>query len=214
MEITYYGRSCFKIRGKNTTVVTDPFDPDFVGLKPFKYEADIVTISHHHKDHDYITESGSAFVVGGPGEYKIKNVDILGIKTFHDQLEGSQRGKNTVYEIRLEGVSFVHLGDLGHKLSDETAELLGGVDVLFVPVGGVYTVDPHEALEIIAQLEPKIVLPMHYASGTNNNDHEANLLPLENFLKEIGKEETVQVEKLLVTREKLPEEMQVVVLKV
>jgi L-ascorbate metabolism protein UlaG (beta-lactamase superfamily) len=211
MEITHLGHSSFRIKGKNTAIIFDPYFSEAVGLKFPKVEADIVTISHFHNDHNNVSGFPNAFIVDGPGEYKIKEVDILGIKTYHDENQGSERGKNTVFQIRLEGISLVHLGDLGHMLSDAQDEMLGVVDVLFVPVGGKYTIDSGKAGEVVAKLEPKIVIPMHYGAG-GLSDSFKDLLPVENFLKVIGKSEITPQEKLVITKDKLPDEMQVVVL--
>lgn len=214
MEITYLGHSSFKIRGKNVTVVTDPFDPKMVGLKFPSINADIVTISHHHQDHDYIAGvTQEPFVIDGPGEYEISGTRVLGLSSFHDNKQGAERGENTIYEIRLDGLNLVHLGDLGEKLADGEAEALDGVDILFVPVGGFYTIGASEAQEVIAQLEPKIIIPMHYQRSGLNPNVFAKLLPLEDFLKAMGKTEVVPQDKLVISKDKLTEETQVVVLK-
>lgn len=220
MDITHLGHASFKIRGKNIILITDPFDPKLLGLKFPVQEADIVTVSHHHKDHDY-TEGIKAkneetinrpFIVDGPGEYEIGGVDILGLESFHDKTNGAERGKNTIYEIRIDGLNLVHLGDLGHKLSDKQTEMISDVDILFVPVGSSYNLTPHECGEVIAQLEPKIVIPMHYAVPGINKEIFDKLTSAEDFLKEMGKPDVISQDKFTITRDKLPEEMQIVVL--
>jgi len=213
MEISCLGHSSFKLRGKMATVVTDPFDPGMVGLKFPKIEADIVTISHQHADHNYIKDIiGSPFVVSGPGEYDIKGIRILGITTFHDETNGSKRGGNTIYQIVMDNLVLLHCGDLGHKFTTEQAEEVGSPDVLFIPVGGFYTVNSHIASEIVASLEPKIVIPMHYLRGEMNQDQFGKLSPVAAFLKEMGKEGIKPQPKLSMTVDKLPAETQIVVL--
>lgn len=198
------------------TVITDPFDPHMVGLKFPKTIADIITISHEHDDHNYLgvisTEKDTPVVLRGPGEYEARGVEILGIATFHDSKDGAQRGKNTVYKIDIDGVSIVHLGDLGHKLSEEQIDLLDGIDVLLIPVGGFYTIDAATASAVATELEPKIVIPMHYQRAGLNSQGFGNLSPVSVFLKEMGKEDIVPQPKLKVSKDSLPPELQVVVL--
>ncbi|MBI3384715.1 MBL fold metallo-hydrolase [Candidatus Gottesmanbacteria bacterium] len=221
MDITYLGHSSFKIRSKNINIVTDPYDPEMVGLKFPKTEADIVTISHQHGDHNYldlvtgrVTEQGTSepFIVDGPGEYEIKGVNILGISTFHDNSGGSERGKNTIYEFRVEGLTLIHCGDLGHKLTEAQKENLSEPDILFIPTGGSYTIDPIVAGEVITQLEPKIIIPMHYQTSGLNSKLASELVPVTEFLKVMGKGEVIPQDKLIISKDKLPEETQIVIL--
>jgi L-ascorbate metabolism protein UlaG (beta-lactamase superfamily) len=212
MEITYLGHSSFKIRGKDATLVTDPYNSAMVGLSYPKTEADIVTVSHQHKDHSDATQiCGSPFVISGPGEYEVKGVLIFGIATFHDSASGSQRGKNTIFAIEMDGLRLAHLGDLGHKLTAEQLEELNGVDILFVPVGGVYTLNAEEAVAVISQIEPKIVIPMHYRPAGAKSTLAESLDDVSAFLKAIGAE-NAPLSKLVVSRDKLPEERQIIIL--
>lgn len=212
MEITYLGHASFKIRGKNVTVVTDPFRKESVGFSFPKLEADMVTVSHEHQDHNAVEEvGGNPFVILGPGEYEVKEVMVIGVSCFHDAAEGSQRGKNTAYVIQMENLSLCHLGDLGHKLTAGQLEELNGVDLLFVPVGGVYTLGPEEAVSVVAQIEPKVVIPMHYKTEGMNPLFK-NLSQVSDFLKAAGEEEASPWPKLVIGSEKLPEERQIVVL--
>lgn len=214
MEITLLGHSSFKLRGKYATVVTDPFDAEMVGLKfPKHVVADIVTVSHAHRDHNRVAQiEGTPFVVGGPGEYEVKGVGIVGIGVYHDEEKGAGRGPNIIYRIEIDGVSLVHLGDVGHTLATEQVEVLDGVDVLFVPVGGVYTIDAARAAEVIHEIEPSIVIPMHYGRPELNQKAFGELAPVSAFLKEMGKEGITAVSKLTVVKGKIGEEMQLVVL--
>lgn len=209
MDITHLGHSSFKIRGRQATLVTDPYAPDSSGLKFPKTEADIVTISHSHEDHNQAgLVGGNPQIFSGPGEYEAKGVKISGITTFHDNVNGAKRGKNTVFEIQMDGLRLVHLGDLGSNLTTEQVEILNGADVLFIPVGGVYTIDGKSAAAVVAQLEPLTVIPMHYQVPGLKYPLE----PLEKFLKEMGKEEVPPLPKLSISKDKLPEETQIVVL--
>lgn len=210
MEILPLGHASFKLRGKQATLVTDPYDEKQVGIKfPKHIDADIVTISHAHPDHNAAhLIGGSPFIVQGPGEYEIKGISVIGVSSFHDEKNGEERGRNTMYRIELDGVRFAHLGDIGHVLSSAQVDVIDGVDVLFVPVGGVYTIDAEKAAQIISDIDPRIIIPMHYGTDTYNKD----LAPVSVFLKHIGKEEAVPVPKLTVSKDKLPTEKQVVVL--
>lgn len=207
MDIHPLGHSAFKIKGKTATLVTDPYDPKMTGLKFPKVEScDILLVSHQHSDHNNIAavKTENTFVIQGPGEYEIKGVFIFGLETDHDDKGGAERGKNTVYRIILDDVKLLHLGDLGRKLSDAEIDKLGDIDILFIPVGGNYTIDAKTAAEVVAQLEPRIVIPMHYG--------HMNLLPVTDFQKEMGAESVTAQPKLTTSAEKLPETTTVVVL--
>ncbi len=208
MEITWLGHSCFKIRGSQATVITDPYPPD-LGYTMGKQTARIVTISHKHPSHTF-TENieGEPKLIRGPGEYEISGVLILGLPTFHDAENGAKSGKNTVYLIEIDGVSICHLGDLGHELNARTVQELGNIDILMVPVGDVNTLNAGMAAHVIRQLDPKIILPMHYKTPPLIREAE----PLEKFLKEMGKEQIEPQPKLNVTKSNLPEVPQIVVL--
>jgi L-ascorbate metabolism protein UlaG (beta-lactamase superfamily) len=169
MNIQYPGHSCFKIITKpygrateDVVVFTDPFDKS-VGLRPPQGQADVVLISHEHYDHNNASSlKGDPVIFRAPGEYSVKGINIAGIDTFHDKKEGTERGRNTVYLIESEGLRLCHLGDLGSFLTPDQLETIDGIDVLFMPVGGKYTLDGKEAAELVRKIEPKIVVPMHY----------------------------------------------------
>jgi L-ascorbate metabolism protein UlaG (beta-lactamase superfamily) len=211
MDIIWYGQALFKLKGKLATVVIDPFDPNFIGLKfPKDLESDIVLKTHDHGDHNNIVGvGGSPRVFDGPGEYESKGIIITGVSTFHDKTQGSERGLNTVYHVVIDDLKIVHLGDLGQtSLTEEQIQEIDQTDILLIPVGSVYTINAKEAANIISQLEPKIIIPMHYSLPGLSVELE----PVENFLKEMGAEAVTPVPKLTITKEKLPEEPQVVVL--
>ena len=208
MEIVWLGHSCFRIRGKEATIVTDPFDRT-LGYPVKKLTANIVTVSHPHPQHSFLEDvAGSPKVISRPGEYEIANVFINGIATFHDADRGEHRGKNTVYLVQIEEMSICHLGDLGHVPTAEQIEQMSDTDILMVPVGGGATIGAAAAVEIISLLQPKLVIPMHFKTEVVKMDLE----PLEHFLKEMGLKEVVTQPKLNVSKSGLPADTSVVVL--
>jgi L-ascorbate metabolism protein UlaG (beta-lactamase superfamily) len=208
MEISWLGHSCFRIRGSQATVITDPYSPE-VGYSLGKPKARIVTVSHQHPGHSYVQGvGGDPKLITGPGEYEISGTLIIGIATFHDAEKGSQRGKNTVYLVEMDEVSLCHLGDLGHMLTAEQIEELGNVDILLVPVGGVSTIDAPVAAELARQLEPKVVIPMHYKTEALSWE----LDPVGRFLREMGREQVTSQPRLSFNRSNLPLSTQVYLL--
>lgn len=187
MDISYLGHSSFKIKGKTGVVITDPFDPSFVGLKYSGVEGDIVTISHNHDDHNKADlVKGVKKIISGPGEYEMMEISILGFPSYHDDKKGEERGKNTIYVYEIDGLRLAHVGDLGHTLNEQMIEELGDIDILFVPVGdSEYTIGPKQALQIIQDIEPYYVFPMHYQMSEAKNS-SLKLLPVEKFLEECG----------------------------
>ena len=208
MDISWLGHSCFRIKGSHAIVITDPYSPD-LGYSLGKPTARIVTVSHEHPGHSYIQAiGGQPKVVSRPGEYEISGVLIIGIATFHDKEEGRKRGKNTAYLMEIDEVAICHLGDLGHVLTSEQVEEIGNVDVLLLPVGGVSTINAPVAAEVVRQLEPKAVIPMHYKTPALSQELE----PVERFLKEIGAKQVSSQPKLSLTKSNLPATTQVFLL--
>lgn len=214
MEIYPLGHSSFRIKGKTATVVTDPYDSAKVGLKFPKLDgADIVTVSHDHGDHNATGNvDGAPFIISGPGEYEIKGVTVVGVSSFHDDQNGAERGANTIYKITIDDIRVCHLGDLGHKLSDDQLTKIGDVDVLLIPVGGVYTIDAKKAAEVVAQLEPLVVVPIHYKRINDPSLTAGKVGPVSDFLAEMGAEGIAPIPKLSTSKEKLPETTTIVVL--
>ncbi len=182
MDVTWLGHGCFRLRGRGAAVVTDPYPPT-IGLKLARMDADLVTVSHDHDDHSYtqVVRDG-AYEVRGPGEYEVAGVSVIGLPTYHDAEKGAKRGRNTVYLIEIDDVRICHLGDLGHKLDDVEAEAVAAPDVLLVPVGGRTTMNGELAAEVVRQLEPRYVVPMHYAIA----GLKVELDSVDRFLKEMG----------------------------
>lgn len=211
MEITFIGHSCFKIKGKNATVVIDPYNPEKTGYKLPKLEADILLCSHQHGDHNFAEGvTGQHLTVTTPGEYEVKDVYVEGIPTFHDDKRGSERGENIMFQISMDGLNLLHMGDLGHELSQETLEKLVEIDVLMIPVGGTYTIDAQTAVKVISSVEPGLVIPMHYQ--TDGLKLSEKLAPLKKFLDEMGIDKVKEVDKLKVSaKSDIPEETEVVV---
>ncbi|MFH1423605.1 MAG: MBL fold metallo-hydrolase [Candidatus Nealsonbacteria bacterium] len=214
MHIIWHGQSFFQIqtslsKGEQTTLVIDPFD-ETTGLKVPSVAADILLITHDHHDHNNKKAiKGQPFLIDGPGEYEVKEVFIQGIPSFHDEEGGKKRGSNTIYTMELEEMRLCHLGDFGQKeLTEDQLELIGDIDVLMIPVGGEFTIDAKGATHVISQIEPKIVIPMHYALPKL----KTKLDEVDKFLKEIGKKSVVPQPKLLIKKKDLPLETQVVVL--
>jgi L-ascorbate metabolism protein UlaG (beta-lactamase superfamily) len=211
MELSWLGHSCFRLRGKEATLITDPPAPA-TGYSLARLSADIVTVSHQHPGHNYIKGvGGEPRVVDGPGEYEIKGLLISGIRTYHDREGGKVHGRNTAYLITMDDVHICHLGDLGAPLDDQAQEALSGADVLLVPVGGGNALSAEGAAEVVAQLEPRLVVPMHYATPAYKPTDKP-LDPVEKFLREMGVEAADPLPKVTITPASLPAETQVVLL--
>jgi L-ascorbate metabolism protein UlaG (beta-lactamase superfamily) len=213
MEISWLGHSCFQVKGKNVTLITDPFSPQAgtpLGetLRLGKVSASIVTISHDHPGHNYaMGVGGNPRVVRGPGEYEISEVLITGVASYHDNERGKQLGRNTIYVIHMDDIVICHLGDLGHTLQEEQLEEVADADVLLVPISGQHTINAAQAAEVISQVEPRIVVPMHYAPVQGDAPN-----PLDKFCREMGVEAVQRQPKLVIARTTLPVETQVVIL--
>lgn len=219
MEIKYLGHSSFIIKTKTAKIVTDPFDPEMVGLKFPRTEADIVTISHGHNDHNQFKNvSGingvSPLMIDMPGEFEKMGIRIFGFQTFHDKTNGSERGENIMYKFESEGMSLLHCGDLGMIPEESFLETIGEVDVLLVPVGGFYTIDSDEAVSLVKKIEPSIVIPMHYKTEKSSKDFSEKLTGVSEFTKKFGLDNPVPVPKFVYKKEETEQEMKVIVLEI
>ena len=206
MRITWLGHASFLLESGSSKLVTDPFDN--IGLEFPAVEADAVTTSHAHFDHNAAGKvDGNPEVISGVGDFSHEPFAIRGVATYHDESQGAQRGENTVYMIECEGLRVCHLGDLGHELSASQAESLGHVDVLMIPVGGTYTIDAGQAVKVVEALGPAVVLPMHYKV-------EGLSLPIAPVGDFAGRFSNVRESEYLdITSDLLPAETEVVILK-
>lgn len=217
MTITYHGHSTFRLKGKVGTVVTDPYH-EYIGFPLTKLTADIVTVSHDHKDHAEVSRilptprRERPFIITEAGEYEVGGISVFGVSTFHDAVQGAERGINRVFTTLIDGIRVCHLGDLGHELTTEQLEEIGSVDVLLCPVGGGFTINAEQAASVIRTIEPSYVIPMHYNTPRHDQDLFADVKPLQNFLNIFGFAPQ-PVDKLeIASRSQLPEETQLVLL--
>ena len=213
MQITYHGQSCFKLKGDLVSVVNHPFDDKAVGITSPRLNAEIVTISHDHNASKKVKGTNkreNPFIIDFPGEYEVGGISVFGTKTFHDQSNGAEKGTNIVFKILIDGISVCHLGDLAHQLDEQQLDAIGMVDVLFLPVGGPFSLMNGEAIKVANAISPNILIPMHYSDSSYPSD--TKLQPLDQFLQSFGA--SVEPEdKLIVEKDRLPEEMQLVVLR-
>lgn len=215
MQITWHGQSFFEIAVKSadnieTKIAVDPYD-ESIGLKLPKITADILLVSHQHTDHNNAKAiTGPSFLIDSPGEYEIKDVFVKGIPAFHDNTEGKERGEVVIYKLEAEGLQLCHLSDLGQKeLTPEQLDQIGAVDILMIPVGGTFTIDAKQASEIVAQIEPRIVIPMHYKLPKLKVDIDE----VDKFLKVMGAEKVAPEKKLKISPRYLPlEETKIIIL--
>ena len=165
MKIKWLGHACFLITsGNGLRIITDPYAVGGgINYSPIKETADIVVVSHDHGDHNNVsTVQGKPEVVRGSGTKTAKGVRFSGVAASHDASQGAQRGPNIVFCFTVDGLNLCHLGDLGHALSSGQVTEIGVVDILFVPVGGFFTIDATVASQVCDQLKPRIVIPMHF----------------------------------------------------
>mgnify|MGYP003811477895 FL=1 len=208
MIINWLGHSFFKIETQGKIIAIDPFHEEIVGVKPSRFKADIVLSTHDHLGHNNIDLiMGTPFILNTPGEIEINDIFVKGIDTYHDNDEGAKHGKNTIFVIDSENIQLAYLGDFGEKkIKDDLLEKLGNVDILLMPIVAKYRTQPiEEAINIIKQIQPKIIIPMHYSKKED----------LEKFIKEIGTSPE-RLEKLNIKRNNISDDedaqMQLIVL--
>lgn len=208
MTITWFGQSCFRIESKEGSILIDPFSKE-IGLRPPRIKDDLVLVTHGHYDHNNVEGAASeTMIINGPGEYEKKGMYVRGILSYHDKSGGQERGLNTIYVIKAEDMVICHMGDFGQTTFEKNQlDDIGDIDVLMLPVGGKYTIDYKEAVEIVSQIEPKIVVPMHYKIKDLNIDIDGP----EKFIKELGLTPE-KTDKYKIVKKNLPaEEMQLIV---
>jgi L-ascorbate metabolism protein UlaG (beta-lactamase superfamily) len=214
MKIKWYGHAAFLITSdQGVKIITDPYESGAYGGQlaygKIKDQADIVLTSHDHADHnDSKSLPGSPEIVKGSGSKTLKGISIKGISTFHDSSKGSERGANTIFTFSVDGMKVCHLGDLGHILAEKELAEIGPVDILFIPVGGYFTIDPKEATRVAEQIQPKVLIPMHFKTTKCGFP----IAPLEDFLKGKPNPRRPKSSEVPFDKASLPRKMEIVVL--
>jgi L-ascorbate metabolism protein UlaG (beta-lactamase superfamily) len=206
MNIQYYGHSCFKIttkpagRGQDDVVIfIDPFDKT-IGLRPPQGSANIVLVTHDHHDHNNVEAlKGDPRVIDIPGEYSALGVNIIGVKSFHDDKGGAEHGLNTFFILESEDIRICHLGDLGHDLDQKQLDTINGVDIMMVPIGGKYTIDGEKAADLMKKIEPKIIIPIHYKM----NGSTVDITDEKKFCSEMGNCPATKISRLNIKKKDL-----------
>ncbi|MHC2994369.1 MAG: MBL fold metallo-hydrolase [Candidatus Atribacteria bacterium] len=210
MKIRWLGHASFLIESeRGIKIITDPFD-ETLGYKLPRIKANIVTVSHEHFDHNYVRGvKGRPVVFKGPVKRESHKMEFEGISTYHDSVFGSKRGPNTIFIIKADGLKLCHLGDLGHILGPDKLAEIGSVDILFIPVGGFYTIDSTQATQIVNDLKPRITIPMHYKTEII----KFSIDPVEVFLSNKDNIRRLESNELEIRKDTLPENNQIFVLK-
>jgi L-ascorbate metabolism protein UlaG (beta-lactamase superfamily) len=206
LQIRWHGHSCFGITNE-ITLVTDPHDGKSIGIHAPNVTGDIVLVSHDHYDHNSVksVEKEGSKVITDTRKRNISNVEIKGIESFHDECRGEKRGNNIIYKFTVEDITFCHLGDLGHDLDEDAVQKIGDVDILFIPIGGTFTLDAKQAWRIIKKVKPRIAVPMHYKIGGLS----LPITGIEPFLEE-SKYEILKVgNEIDIEKEDLPEDPEI-----
>jgi len=214
MKIKWYGHAAFLVTSdQGVKLVTDPYEPGAFGGKlsygKIQDKVDIALISHDHADHnDTASLPGSPQVVKGTGSKTVKGISVKGISTYHDPSKGSERGANTIFTFSVDGIRICHLGDLGHVLGQKELDEVGSVDILLIPVGGFFTIDPKEATQVADQIKPKVLIPMHFKTEKCGFP----IAPVEDFIK--GKSNTKRpgTSEVSFSKATLPQQAEIVVL--
>ncbi len=206
LQIRWHGHSCFGITNK-ITLVTDPHDGKSIGIHAPSVTGDIILVSHDHYDHNSVksVEKEDCKIITDTRKRNITNVEIKGIESFHDECRGDKRGNNIIYKFTMENITFCHMGDLGHDLDEDTVQKIGDVDILFIPIGGTFTLDAKQAWRIIKKVKPRIAVPIHYKIGGLS----LPITGIEPFLEESNYEILKVGNEIDIEKEDLPEEPEV-----
>ena len=214
MRIKWYGHAAFLITSdQGVRIVLDPYESGAFGgaltYGKISDPADVVLVSHDHADHnDAKSVPGNPEIVKGFGPKTAKGISFKGISTYHDPSKGSERGPNTIFAFTLDGIRVCHLGDLGHILSDKDLAEIGPVDILFIPVGGYFTIDPKEATRVADQIRPKVLIPMHVKTEKVNFP----IVTVEDFLKGKMRVKRTGTSEVAFDKASLSNQMEIVVL--
>lgn len=163
LQIRWHGHACFELTN-DLTIITDPHDGKSIGLPPPSVTGDIILVSHDHFDHNSVksVEKEGSKVVTDERKRTISDVQINGYPSYHDESQGEKRGKNIIFKFNVDGITFCHLGDLGHELDERLIQQIGEIDILFIPIGGTYTIDADQAWKVVNKINPRITIPMHF----------------------------------------------------
>ncbi|MDO9537128.1 MAG: MBL fold metallo-hydrolase [Thermoplasmata archaeon] len=209
MLIRWHGHSCFEIGNEDeVTLVTDPHDGKSIGIKPPVVAANVVLMSHDHFDHncERIVQGLDKKSVTKAGNHNIRGIPILGIASWHDEEEGKKRGQNIIFKFEIDGIKFCHLGDLGQILDDAQISKIGEIDILFIPVGGTFTLDAAAAWKVVKMLKPRVIVPMHFRIGGLS----LSIASVDGFLEKAKSDLVVRVgNEVEMTKEDLPEEQEI-----
>ena len=206
LQIRWHGHSCFEITN-DVTLVTDPHDGKSIGIHAPSVTGDIVLVSHDHYDHNSVksVEKDGSKIVTDARKRNISNVEIKGIESFHDECRGEKRGSNIIYKFTMNDIAFCHMGDLGHDLDEDAVQKIGDIDILFIPIGGTFTLDAKQAWRIIKKVKPRITVPMHYKIGGLS----LPITGIEPFLEESNYEILKVGNEIDIEKEDLPEEPEI-----
>ncbi|MGQ9628850.1 MAG: MBL fold metallo-hydrolase [bacterium] len=211
MKIKWWGHDAFLITSEGgVKIITDPYKPGGgIGYSRITDSADIVTVSHDHFDHNYVGGiSGNPIAVRAPQPQTIKGISVRGVQVYHDKNQGRERGRSIIFVLGVDGMQIVHLGDLGHVLSNEQVSKIGGTDVLLLPIGGFYTIDSEEADFVAGQIKPKVIIPMHYKTPAL----DFPIATLDAYLRGKKNVERVGGPEVTITKSTLPAEQKIIVL--
>jgi L-ascorbate metabolism protein UlaG (beta-lactamase superfamily) len=205
MKIRWLGHSAFVLTSDSgTRVLTDPYQSGSydgaVGYKPIDETVEVVTASHKHEDHFCLDGLAGGFeCVTKPGKHEVKGISITGVKSYHDESKGKERGPNVIFVLDIDGIRVCHLGDLGHILTGEEIGAIGRVDVLLIPVGDFFTIGPKQALDVMKSLSPAITIPMHFKTGSIGFP----IKPVEDFVSLAGEHERPGTSEIEITKDNL-----------
>jgi len=214
MKIKCYGHAAFMFTSdQGVKIITDPYESGGydgqLSYGQIKDQADIVSMSHDHADHNDIRSlPGSPEIVKGSGSQKAKGISIKGIPTYHDSSRGKERGANTIFTFSIDGMNICHLGDLGHILDKKDLSEIGPVDILLIPVGGYFTIDPKEATKVAEQIKPRVLIPMHFKTDKCGFP----IAPVEDFLKGKPNQKRPKMSEVTFEKKTLPQQMEIMVL--
>jgi len=210
MKIKWLGHAAFAITSKSgDAIITDPYTAGTVGYRVINAKADIVTVSHQHDDHnDTKSLPGKPQVIDKEGEYEVSGIKIKGIPCFHDESGGKERGGNIIFVYEIDGIRIAHLGDLGHALSKEQLDKMGRIDILLIPVGGYFTIDPVMATEVANQISPKVIIPMHYKTEVVNYP----IVSVDAFTKDKKNVKKINASEMAIEKDTLPVQPEIWVL--